>query len=370
MPGNNANAGTSPNAPKRDLAGFPFNTVPAGTQLLFARGGVWNHTMIRLENLNATPANPLVFDTYGSGAAPVWKTAANHAIEFGGWQNTTNDGGYTIRNLKLDGLGTAEWGLWLRDNLRNVTVENVEITGFTIGIHSQSVAPHGVTRVAIRNSRITRNRTMGFLGSFNDSVIEGSTFEGNNFAGSVFHHAIYMSGNAYGGRNNVVRNNTFTRNSVVNGECTGGNVTFHGQMDGMLIEGNLIEQDSSTGGCYGFSITTGYDTAEWFRNFVVRNNTVVNLGNCSVCVNAAPGIVVENNKFIKAQATYHAGVSIGGDVGAGDAADRDAIVRNNVACFPAAGAYQMAANVNSPGAQVSGNVVYTGAAALSGVCAR
>jgi hypothetical protein len=80
--------------------------------------------------------------------------------------------------------------------------------------------------------------------------------------------------------------------------------------------------------------------------------------------------VVENNKIIKVQPAYHAGVSIGGELGVGDDADRDAVVRNNVACFPASGANQMVANVSGMGAQVTGNVTHTGAAGAMGVCAR
>ncbi len=34
--GSNANAGTSPDAPKQNLTGFDVNALPAGTQLLFA----------------------------------------------------------------------------------------------------------------------------------------------------------------------------------------------------------------------------------------------------------------------------------------------------------------------------------------------
>ncbi len=334
--GSNANAGTSASAPKRDLSGFNFNALPAGSRLLFNRGGAWNHTMIRFENNNVTPASPLVVDAYGSGAPPVWRTAASHAIEFGNWQNTTNDGGYTIRNLKLDGLCTGEWGLWLRDNVRNVMIENVEITGFAIAVHSQSSAPHGVTGTVMRNSTIHRNRSMGLLGQFEGALIEGNVFEANNFSGSTFNHAIYLSGNQHGGSNGVMRNNRFINNSTVNGVCQGGNVTAHGQMSNRLIEGNLIQQDSSAGGCYGFSITPGYFTPEWFRNFVVRGNTVVNLGNCAICAGAAPGILVQGNTIVQLNATLHRGIVIptsvdpgGSPTSAGDNVDGGAIVRDN-----------------------------------------
>jgi hypothetical protein len=116
------------------------------------------------------------------------------------------------------------------------------------------------------------------------------------------------------------------------------------------------------------SITTGYTSAEWFRNTVVRNNKLINGGNSGLVAPAAPGIVVEGNVAINTRATYQAGFVVGGGVGAGDTLDADAVVRNNTAC-QSGGATGPVVNVNSPGAVVSNNVVVTGAAAATGVCA-
>ena len=371
VPGSNANAGTTPATAKRTLEGFNVNALPAGARLLFARGGAWTQfRIVPLENAQATREQPLSFDAYGSGPAPWLKTATGNAFEFGRWQSQVNDGGYVLRNLKLDGMGTAVWGLWLRDNVHDVLVDNVEITGFQIAIHSQSAAPYGVRNVRLTQSRIVANRDMGILGQFIDSVLENNTFERNNFSGSTFSHAIYLSGGANGGNNIVIRGNRFLHNSVVNGECTGGNVTFHGVMDNVLVENNRIEQVASSGGCYGFSVTAGYTTAERFSRFVLRNNTVINLGNCSFCINSAPGVVVEGNLSIVDRVQYHSAVSIGGPVDAGDAADTGAIVRNNRACYPANGAYQFGETVQSPGGEVSGNVVFRASDANAQNCPR
>lgn len=367
--GNNANDGRTAAAPKRNLEGFNVNALPAGARLLFARGGAWaNFRIVPLENANVTAAQPLVFDAYGSGALPWLRTPSGNAIEFGRWQSTINDGGYVLRHLKFDGNPGAAWALWLRDNVHHMTIENVEFTGFDIAIHVQSAAPHGVRHLTLRDSRIAYNRAMGILGQFSDSVLEGNTFERNNFSGSAFNHAVYLSGSAHGGRDNVIRGNRFLHNSVVDGVCMGGNVTFHGQMDGMLIENNRIEQTAATGGCYGFSVTTGYDTPEWFRNFVLRGNTVINVGYCSYCINAAPGIVVEDNLSYNAQTFYHAGVRIGGDIGTGDAADGGAVVRNNTACFPSNAAHQHGEVVEGAGSTVSGSNVYRGGEATAARC--
>jgi hypothetical protein len=367
VPGNNANPGTLA-APKQNLAGINLNGLAAGTTLLFARGGAWNHAATRLENLNVTPTAPLVFDAYGSGAAPILRTASGTAFSVGGnWGNTTNDGGYTFRNLTLDGLGSAQWGIWFVHNVRSVLVENVTITGFEIGAHSSTGTPYGVNAITIRNSNISRNSSMGLLGAMNGAVIENNLFERNNFHGTAVEHAIYYSG----GRNTVIRNNRFLRNSVLNGVCTGGNVTVHGQVDGLLIENNLIEQDAGAISCLGFSVIPGYTTAEWFRNVVVRGNTVVNVGTCAVCAGSAPGIVIEDNRAFKTNSDQFNGVLMPiGNVDPLDAADGNPVVRNNLLCQATPPANSTPARISISGAVVSDNQLLTGSNATSGACAR
>jgi hypothetical protein len=374
VPGSNANPGTQA-APKQTLAGINVNTLPANTRLLFARGGAWAVDTITFENMNASAAAPITLDAYGSGAAPLMTTSGNQiaVFELGGrYHNTSNDGGYVFRNLRLFGSNNSAWGIWLSGNVHDVVMENLEITGFQIAIHSQARAPHGVTNVQIRNNTISRNGSMGILGQFKDSVIEGNLFEANNFSGSGFNHGTYLSGSdGLSGINVVLRNNRYIRNSVVNGVCTGGNMTFHGQMDNVLIENNRIEQDAAADGCWEMSITQGYNTAEWFRNFTVRNNKLINAGNTGMAVQSAPGIVIEGNVVINTQATYQMAINVGhNEYQNGDVPDGNAVVRNNTACFPTPHASSGVVQVNAPASTVSNNVVVTGTAATTGVCTR
>jgi len=365
LPGSNASAGTQ-SAPKQNLSGINLNTLPAGSRLLFARGGSWNWSPTVLENPLTSAAAPLVFDAYGSGPLPTFGQSSGNMFHVGGgWNNTSNDGGYTFRNIKFDGRGTAAWGFWFVHTVRDVVIENSEITGFAIGLNSNDSAAHGVRGITLRNNNIHHNYDMGMLGHYNDLLIEDNLIEANNFSGSGFSHGTYIGG----GNNITVRNNRYIRNSTVNGVCQGGNMTFHGQIDGLLIEGNRIEQDAAAGGCWLMSITTGYTSAEWFRNTVVRNNKMINGGNNSLVAQAAPGIVVEGNVAINTRATKQLSFNIGGGVGAGDTQDANAVVRNNTAC-QSGGATGAVVNVNSPGAKVTNNVVLTGAAATTGVCAR
>ena len=370
--GKNSNAGTNPAAPKQNLNGFDLNALPAGTQLLFARGGVWTGFSAIVRNLNATPTQPIVFDSYApawGGTERPWLQATNFIVAFqlGQHGDVENDGGYTIRNLKLDGVGKADWGVWLRTEVRNVTLDNLEITGFQIGVHSQSTGASGNTFLTLRNSNIHHNSGMGFLGDAFDLLIEGNTFANNNVSGSTFNHAIYLSGQ---GRNGVLRNNTFTHNSVADGMCRGGNVTVHGQWDGLLIEGNTITQTASSEGCWGFSVTPGYaNSAEWFRNTVVRNNTITNLGGCAVCVISAPGVVIQGNRIFNNQAAQIA-VTVSSPGESSDDAGLSPTVRDNTVCFTQPNTSSAPVAVRVAGGLVSGTVYRTGAEATTGACAQ
>ncbi|MGY4827999.1 right-handed parallel beta-helix repeat-containing protein [Sphaerotilaceae bacterium SBD11-9] len=365
--GSNSNAGTSAALPKQNLSGINLDSLPAGSRLLFARGGAWTNFGVSLRNLNVTPTAPLVFDAYGTGAAP-WLKTSLHGFNFGAYNDTVADGGYTIRNIKLDGQGTAgAWGFFLHNANRNITIENVEVTGFELGIHAQQTAGVENVGLVVRNSNIHHNSGMGMLGDAIDMVLEGNTFAYNNFSGSTFNHAIYLSGH---GRNGVMRNNTFTNNSVVNGVCQGGNVTVHGQWDGLVIEGNTITQAASSEGCWGFSLTPGYaNSAEWFRNAVVRNNTITNLGGCAVCVISAPGVLIEGNRIFNSQASQIA-VTVSPPFEAGDDTGLSPTVSNNTICFTQPNASSAAVAIRVSGGTETGTVYRTGANATTGACAQ
>ncbi len=369
VPGSNANAGTSAAAPRQNLSGFDVNALAAGSQLRFARGGAWTNFNLQLRNLNATPTQPLVLDSYlpawGGTAPPVLQTASGNAINFGTYSDTVVDGGYAIRNLKFDGGGTAVWGLFLMGETRNVTLENNEITGFEIAAHFQNMGVVGNTALTIRNNHIHHNREMGMLGDANNLVIEGNTIANNNFSGSGFNHGLYLGGNAVNG---IVRNNRFTNNSVVNGVCLGGNLTVHGQWDGLLIEGNTVTQALSASGCWGISINDGYPSAEFFRNVVVRGNTVRNL-ECALCIRSSPGIVIENNFITSNQPQLPTAIVVVPPNGSNDDPGLNPVVRNNIVCFVSPNLGAAPVRITVSGGSETGTVYRTGADATTGACA-
>ena len=365
--GKNGNPGTEA-LPKRDLGGIDLSSVPAGTTLLFKRGGAWHISRQVIVNPNTSAAAPLTLADYGSGPLPLLRIGNATAIQFGRWNDTSNDGGYVLRNLKLDGMGTAQWGVFVGDNVHDILIEGVEITGFGIGIHVESNTTPGTVGLTVRNSFIHHNREQGVLAKSHRTLYESNLFEANNPSGSNRFHGMYLSG----GNDVTVRNNRFIRNSVTaGGQCEGGNLTIHGRSDGLLIEGNLIDQASALGGCFGISVTAAYDQAEGFRNAVIRGNTVINVGYCSICISAAPGVVVDGNKIYNRLRQFHAGIHIPAlRIGPGDLKDDSPVVRNNLICHttPDPGSAGVIANV--PGAVVESNAYRTAADASSGACAR
>ena len=366
--GSNASPGTQA-APKQNLSGVSVNSLPAGSHLLFARGGAWT-VAINLNNPNATSAAPLTFADYGSGALPVFNTPSGTTLSFGRYGDTVPDGGYVFRNLKLDGRGTGQWGAFVQGATRDVTFDGVEATGFAIGVHAQQIGGASNERLTIRNSVLRNNREHGFLGDSNVLLIEGSLFEGNNPDGGGMEHGAYLGGRS---TSLTVRNSTFRRNSAPGGVCNGGNLTLHGQHDNVLIEGNVIEQDASAGNCWLLSITTGYTSAEWFRNLVVRNNRLINGGNAALIVQSAANALIEGNVSWSNQPELGQAAVVTGGVGGsggGDEAMTGGTIRNNTACYPIPSPNNTVLRNSSPGATLTTNVMRIGADATTGACAR
>jgi hypothetical protein len=367
VPGDNANPGTA-TAPRRDLSGVDLNALPAGSTVLFARGGAWN-VVARLSNPFVTSAAPLTLADYGSGPLPLLRTPAGITFMFGRYGETTVDGGYLMRNLKLDGLGSGQWGAFVQGATRDVVLDGIEVSGFDIGIHAQQTDQAPNERLVVRNSFIHHNRDHGFLGNSNGLLIEASRFEDNNPSGGGREHGAYLGGKSTG---LTVRNSIFRRNSVnaATGRCDGGNLTIHGQHERVVIEGNLIEQANADDGCFGISMTAAYTTPEWLRNGVIRGNTIVNLGACAICVSAAPGVLIEDNKVYNTHTRWHIGVLIPAiRIGPGDEPDGAAVIRNNLICH--SGPTGESAGVRAPSAgTVTANTYRTGAAATTGPCAR
>ena len=356
--GHNWNPGTSPSTPKRDLGGVEVNDLPPGTRLLFARGAVWTTVQGgQIANYNVTTDQPLVFEAYGSGPLPWFKTPRDEiAFNFYDYPVSTVDGGYTLRNLRLDGQGIALAGVAQGWGTTHITLEGVVIEGYRIGMH----LGQGTRHLTVRRSTLRGNQEHGILGAGSDWLIEGNRFEGNGNATPPGTHSIYISAGALAERI-TLRGNTITASSLADGRCRSGNLTLHGTVNDVLIEGNTILTPGHGPGCRGASITAGYDKAESMRGVVVRGNRFINAG-VAVAFSAAPGIVIEHNLLVDTTGQRVTLVEPARNFSGGDdEADGAAVIRHNTVYLPAAGAGSTAIrSLAGDELLVSSNLVYFG----------
>lgn len=205
-------------------------TMPAGSSILFAKGGAWDScALINLINTNATKANPITIGSYDPGgetAAPILHSpASGFTIQLEDSGNTDHDEGYIIENLHLKG----DWlpsvtAIKMRGDVDYVTVRNVEIEQYSGGIQCDAGATSaanpgsdGITEhLVIKDNNLHDNTGNTILWACSYSLIEGNLMDGNG-TGTLDHH-IYVDDGDFGGvalklKQLVIRKNTLTYNT-------------------------------------------------------------------------------------------------------------------------------------------------------------
>lgn len=364
---------TNPNTPRNYITASFLNGLAAGDSVLICQGGAKTSAQISgIVNTNATATNPIRIGTYvagwGGGGTKPWLqfSASSGGISFGYGDDGSNDGGYIIEGLKLDGGGEANnvAGCIQSYNTqwRRMTIQDNEITGCGIGIFTADAAGglSGNTYISVLRNSIHGNwATAGIHGSMYHFKIEGNDFAANGCAGGLCHN-IYLGGT---GGQGYVLNNTFS--AAGNGpdegastQCQGGNITFHGEQDGLQIMGNrIINASYNSLNCAGIKVNTGYSSAEHFGRVVISGNLVVNTG-VGIGVAAAQSPLLQDNVIINADTAINLPDSI---MEGGDTADNGAKIINNSAYFttPSNNKTCINMNVNSgpgTGVTVRGNL--------------
>jgi hypothetical protein len=200
-------------------------------------------------------------------------------------------------------------GFFIYNDVKDVLVCGMSITGFGIGFHAAgSNAPAAGSdgknaRVVLRNSYIANNGDQGWLGGCDGCGVEYSKFENNGFKQTVLNHNIYFSPRGADGM--FARGNDLYKNAIVNGKCESVSLVVHGQLTNLTIEGNTVREDvGKVGvGCWGIAVDSGYaGEAEGFKNVIIRRNKVTNVGNLGIGLNACQNCLVENNVIVQTQA--------------------------------------------------------------------
>lgn len=334
--GSDANSGASDALSKTT---FPADGViaaaTAGSRFRFCQGGAWTGMGTKtLENANGTATSPITYDSYapatGATGRPrlVWPVNTIGFYLGGAASNTVMRGLYVTTTA-----GSTQAGIQVSGNIVRLTLDDMRIEWWNLGLYLEANSLNQF--VTVKNSILSFNEGDAILGSGTDLLIEYSTFEGNNYTtcGS-FCHAMYL-GSTTPRERITVRFNYLLNNSVSGGgTCTGGNITMHGLMDQVLLEGNVIVELLGTGtGCAGISVRAGYDAAEYIRRLIVRGNTVVNTGFGMIYIDYATGAIVENNKIIGTLAQLQAGIQIAQSAGVGDDLTTGSVVQHNTCYF-------------------------------------
>lgn len=337
--GSNGNAGTSPGAPKQNLAGFKF---PAGPDHIyrFAQGGSFTNVYIDAPS-GAT------FESYRpswcSGTCaesrPILKARAqadgrgDDVVRF--WFKR----GITVRDLELRGHGGGQGYGVMSQGSSDITIDNLEISDFVIGIHVAYGHNGAVSeQVTIRNSTIRNNKAQGFLGGAKGLLLENNVFDSNGSDNGTRDHNIYLSSGPYEVPGITVRGNTLTHNTAYAGAiCKAVALVGHGNMPNLTIENNTITETASGAVCWGIAINgvTGSKVVQAFPGLVIRGNTVAihGTGNVGITCDSCPDAVIENNTIVRTgnDGTF-TGVHIPSgtpSVARGDEADNNITVRNN-----------------------------------------
>jgi len=339
--GDDANSGNSPDAARQSFANAQsiFSNLAAGDSIQFCQGGSFSAAGANTvwANYNSTEENPVTVTDYD----PTWSesqlarpiiTQPNNSRLF----QFSRDGldGYVFSNLDIRCTacesGGDSVGFFLYNNVNGVTLENINIEGFRIGVQAAAGDELGyfsLDRITIRRVTMVNNIHWGFLGMADDLTIEDSYFE-NNGDGSVFDHNIYISG----GTNIIVRGNESYRSSMdSNGSCNGTSIVAHGDILTMLIEDNIVREDigAATPACWGIAIAPGYAASESFRNVTIRNNELINVGNTAIDIAGCANCLIENNTILQQQNFESTAIAALPRRDANDLAMDEITIRNN-----------------------------------------
>lgn len=382
-----------PTTPWRTWAAMPAANKVGNTNIRFARGGRWTGVSIGLGFFTASVSrtneeNPMVFEAY----TPSWcvnecvntkpvlynNTAGAYVFNANDGSNLL-DGGYILRDIKLDGGGMpglspikgSDRGIFLYSTVKGVTIERMEITGFTQGIQMSNNNGQQTSRVIIRNSYLHHNLAASILGGADDLLIENNIFSNNGSPDAVpDDHDVYLSHI----ENGIFRGNTISDTTLdpSTGKCAKTVFVIHGRVKGLLIEDNHILQQKARGTCYGIEADSGYTAVtgpEIMERVIIRDNEIVNVGAAGVVVGSCVDCIIETNRIIWNTPDGYClvGISTFGGTAPGpeDASNNRNTIRNNsvyMDCFAGSGAFVKGIEVKNTGSGhvVSNNIVFFG----------
>ncbi len=326
VPGSDSATGNSPLTPWKSFskARQTFAKLAPGDTIAFCRGGSFSADGGIWVNNRCLADTPCVVTSY----VPPWSngrkdralivTPANKtAFSFGNGGNANHEEGYAFSHLEVRGANGNGLGFFLFNDITDVVLDSLVISGFDIGIYIAGSNPpnpgsNGLNeRITVKNSRISDNGRQGLMGSCSDCRIVNNIFDNNGFRGGGGYHNLYWDGSAKS-NGAVIAGNTLSRSAVSRGKCGSVSLVVHGVHTNLTIENNTVKEEvgSASEGCWGIAADTGYGTAESFSGLVIRGNTIMNVGNVGIGVNACTDCLVEGNTIVQGQPFSSYGIMI------------------------------------------------------------
>ncbi len=311
--GNDANAGTSPSAPRRTLedAVTRLNALSGTNTIAFCQGGAFNAVGANSITTAGCSAGTTCNDvrefsptTFTGTAKPIINSASGGSTLF---QVEGNVGGVRFLNIAINGnnpsTDNGNWGFFFYAGAHDVTMCNMDMSNFDRAVYNESNA--GITsNIRVRGNNITNSYMTAYLGGGNGTDISYNIMEGNG-ATTQFSHAIYL---ASAGTGITVTATTVVGNYIhghhsSGSTCVGTMFSNHGSLDGLLVQNNVVSIDAATAtaGCWGIEFSNITQNAHpiYYRNAVFDGNTVINGGNLAFTVTSCPSCIISNNVIIQ-----------------------------------------------------------------------
>lgn len=325
-----------------------FNGMTAGDTINFCKGGYWSINSLEDQWFNSSclANNRCVLSDYlpdwatGDELLPILKrNNQSNMFSFVDEGVANHEEGYIIRNLKIIGSEQSA-GLFFNNDIDDVLMDNLDISHFSVGVQVQfsttacdvndPLCDLGSQRLLLSNSRIVNNHMHGWLGGSYLTQIVNNYFADNGGSNAQFDHNIYLAG--WLEDMQVIGNQLYHSSLDQNNVCQGTSLVAHGTIKRLLIENNTIWEDIgfAGNGCWGIAINTAYSDPELFEDIIIRGNTIRNVGNLAIGVNACTNCIIENNIVEQSQNIGTIAISAPNtSSGAGDAVMDNLMVRNN-----------------------------------------
>ena len=387
--GNDNNSGTSPSSPLQTLskAASIFSSMSAGDTVALCRGGRWNVTQgVGFSNAKCSKTNTCDLRDYPSpsgnssdGLPSIWiNGGSNGATTFSFSHQPAHQEGFRVINLDLHGTNT-DTAFFFWNETTDVDLCDLSMDGFNISVNMSGgdQPTYGTpANITLRGSRITNNSNIGYIAVCDNCSVEDNFFDNNGVATATT-HSVYFASQVWTVNGQTVVHTTtgmrLSRNEIHHSaiQCNGSPVVVHGRQQDVVIEDNIIDAVNAADGCWGPGVGCGgYPYGCWFRNTIIRRNTIKGLGNAGSENDNCLDCLIENNLIIMTRSGN--AINLGGKPprvagdssytrwdGQPDDPTNNAVVRNNTIYFTNAAASGQGIAVSSgTGHKVQNNAIY------------